>query len=484
LQREREHAQQQIGFDERERSELARRDEDLAAEQGRSQEQGGALGVELANARSERDAAGAVLAAAAARLDQNRRLHASAQAQVATLERELEAARQASLAAMARAAARGQQQGEDETLGRELGRQLERWEQESAGALAEIESGGARRGQLQLEFQGQEAALQQLGELAARLQQRVSELAAAQAEAQAAAQQARTQAAEAGARRASLQEIVAQHGYSSEAVRALLGGRAGEGFRALGVLGEYLEVEAPLDRVVEQFLQDELNFVVVENWQQAGAGLELLRRQEQGRATLLVHGEAGSGESAGAGEVEASWRSTAAGESGVTPALAKVRALNGFRQGLEALLPKLRDAFLLDDAGEAQRLAERYPQGYFLTPQGECYHGCLVSGGSGASRGPLSLKRELREWSEREGQQQAALAHQEQRQQALTREGEAAQRELEQARQQQHESEKRQWASSQAVEQAAAELARGQARLQQAQLEAERTRAAHRAALE
>ena len=43
--------------------------------------------------------------------------------------------------------------------------------------------------------------------------------------------------------------------------------------------------------VVEDFLRDELNYVVVKSWDAADEGLRLLRTDVDGRATFLVHPE-------------------------------------------------------------------------------------------------------------------------------------------------------------------------------------------------
>ncbi|HWG37034.1 MAG TPA: chromosome segregation protein SMC [Terriglobales bacterium] len=480
LLREREHAQQQAEFAAREQTEVSRRVEDLRADQLRSLEQNNALATELEAARREREAASSVLAAAASQMDARRSELAQAQAAVSAIQHQVEAARQAGLQALAQSSALAQQQAQQEARGSELARQLERLEREAADTHAELDRAGARRGQLQLEFQTQQSAAAQISEQATALAERARELAAEQAGELEAAQNARTQAAEAGARRASLEEISAQHGYSSDAVRGLLAGSAAEGLSPKGLLGEYLEVEAPFDRALEQFLHEELNYVVVESWTDAQAGLDLLHAREQGRATLLVRGDAPPPRT----DLPGGWRAAAAAEEGVIPALAKIRALQGFK--LDAALPRLRDTFLVTDAASSQArvLAERYPSAYFLTLRGECYHHCLVSAGAGASRGPLSLKRELREWTGRESALQSALARHEQRQLVLTRDLEAVQLQLEQSRAAQHEAEKGRLTSSQAVEQAAADLARAQARLQQLQLEADQARAACRAAAE
>ena len=43
--------------------------------------------------------------------------------------------------------------------------------------------------------------------------------------------------------------------------------------------------------VVEDFLRDELNYIVVKSWDAADEGLRLLRTDVDGRATFLVHPE-------------------------------------------------------------------------------------------------------------------------------------------------------------------------------------------------
>ena len=45
------------------------------------------------------------------------------------------------------------------------------------------------------------------------------------------------------------------------------------------------------ERVVEDFLRDELNYIVVKSWDAADEGLRLLRTDVDGRATFLVHPE-------------------------------------------------------------------------------------------------------------------------------------------------------------------------------------------------
>src|SRR5205807_2623444 len=84
-------------------------------------------------------------------------------------------------------------------------------------------------------------------------------------------------------------------------------------------------------------------------------------------------------------------------EEGVISRLDK---LVGFRDPLGAaakqFLPRLRSAYLTESAGAAEKLARDNPQYAFVTPDGTCYQGRMVTGGRADEAGPLGMKRELR----------------------------------------------------------------------------------------
>ncbi len=44
-------------------------------------------------------------------------------------------------------------------------------------------------------------------------------------------------------------------------------------------------------------------------------------------------------------------------------------------------LPRLRSGYLTDNAATAEKLAREYPQYAFVTPEGTCYQGRMVTGG-------------------------------------------------------------------------------------------------------
>ncbi len=93
------------------------------------------------------------------------------------------------------------------------------------------------------------------------------------------------------ARKESIENVLLHHSYTGESVKKLLGaleqGRAGE-FKPHGLLADFVEVEAAYERAAEEFLQDELEYVVVGAWEDAERGMQLLRSDLEGRATFLV----------------------------------------------------------------------------------------------------------------------------------------------------------------------------------------------------
>ncbi len=54
------------------------------------------------------------------------------------------------------------------------------------------------------------------------------------------------------------------------------------------MLADYAEVEPQYEGAVEQFLRDELEYVVVETFDHARAGIAMLREEVGGRATFFV----------------------------------------------------------------------------------------------------------------------------------------------------------------------------------------------------
>ncbi len=200
------------------------------------------------------------------------------------------------------------------------------------------------------------------------------------------------------ARHDSVEQILSHRSYTTETVKGLFTsiaeGKASD-LKPYGVLADFIEVDPTYEKATEEFLHDELEYVVVRNFNDAERGLALIQANLDGRATFLVHPEPGTD----LGSCQA--KSPAIGpETGIIARLQDVlRMTNGLSKAPAELLPRLSRCFMAADRPAAQRLALQYPGLYFLLSDGICYHGHAVSGGRKTGSGPLGLKRELREVS-------------------------------------------------------------------------------------
>ena len=189
--------------------------------------------------------------------------------------------------------------------------------------------------------------------------------------------------------------MLAHRTYTTESVKRLFAslekGKAAD-LKPLGVLADYVEVDPQFEKPAEEFLHEELEYVVVQNWEQAERGLDFIRAELDGRATFLVHPEPN-------GSARGRLPEPAIGpETGIAARLSdSLRLTNGFKDRAVDLLPRVSLCFLAEDRAAAQRLAVAYPHLYFLLPDGACYHGHTVSGGKKTGAGPLAMKREARE---------------------------------------------------------------------------------------
>jgi chromosome segregation protein len=157
--------------------------------------------------------------------------------------------------------------------------------------------------------------------------------------------------------------------------------------KPLGVLADFVEMTDPTwEKASETFLHEELEYVVVEDWSAASAGVNLMRSEADGRATFVLHGAHPNA----AAEIHPEDPSIIGRLS------ASLRLTDGFAPGL---LSRLANCFLVQEHADAQRLALQYPASHFLLADGTSYHGAAVTGGRKTGGGPLALKRELRELS-------------------------------------------------------------------------------------
>ena len=217
------------------------------------------------------------------------------------------------------------------------------------------------------------------------------------------------------ARHASIEQILRERAYTADAVQklfnasdAIASDSSKSGFRAVGLLADYAEVQEEYEGAIEQFLREELEYVVVESFDHARAGVALLRDEMGGRATFFVD----SIRNLDIDKSETDGELSMPGDF-----IARLDRLVEFREPLGAatkyFLKKLRAAYLVETVAAAERMAREHPHNYFLTPDGTCYHGRMVSGGRKSEAGPLALKRELRQ-HEAEAARLERLAHEQQ----------------------------------------------------------------------
>ena len=219
---------------------------------------------------------------------------------------------------------------------------------------------------------------------------------------------------------------------------------------------------------MEEFLHEELEYVVVHNWAEAERGIDILRADFDGRATFLVRPE--PEERPPAAEILND-------AEGVLGRLGDhLRFTSGFAVDPQDLLPRLAHCFLATDRAAAQRLAIQHPDLFFLLPDGVSYHGYAVSGGKKTGSGPLALKRELRELMGEVQVKHKAVDEMAGRVERLDREITALSEDLESLRVLQQNQEKEALALDHEHRKLAEEFARSQSRLSVARLELERLR--------
>ena len=196
------------------------------------------------------------------------------------------------------------------------------------------------------------------------------------------------------ARRDSLAEIIQHRSYTTETVKRLFtavqGGKTPD-LKPVGVLADFLEVDPKIERAVEEFLHEELEYVVVREWAEAELGIELMRGELNGRATFLVEKD-GEPPPEGPGFLP-----SLDDRPELTKLTDSLRLTNGLTRLPLGVLPRIARCYVSPDRETAQRLTREYPHCWFLAADGVSYHGQSVSGGKKSGAGPLALKRELRE---------------------------------------------------------------------------------------
>jgi chromosome segregation protein len=301
-------------------------------------------------------------------------------------------------------------------------REATRLNAEVASAMAQIATFGGQRGQISMEFESASERVQSLTTKILSTREALDNKRREEVDCKLHLDGLRAEYATALGKKASLEAVINEHGYSTDSVRRLFQSGALDGSRApVGVLADFLEVEGQYEHVVDDFLRDELNYVVVKSWDAADYGMNLLRGDVDGRATFLVHPNDSQAKFSFSVD-EAAHAASAPRNDTIVPLKNCIRVLNGFGKSLEVVLPKLRDGYIVPDAGVARELALENPDAFFLAQNGESFHNVTVTGGKQRAEGPLAMKRELRDVAKAVEQLETALREQERRAGLLAKE--------------------------------------------------------------
>lgn len=320
-----------------------------------------------------------------------------------------EASRRNALQLMQRAGQTRNEIAQAEASLASLNQEAERLARESDVAREELSSLGMQRGQVRISFESVTERLGRLESEIATLRLDTEARRRQESESKRRGDQLRSELASLTGRRSSLEGLIRDHSYSTDTVKNIFrtARRVPQAqtsdLAPVGTLADFLEVEGPHGAVVDEFLREELNFIVVKGWDAADQGIRLLRSDVTGRATFFVQPTIEREQPAASEEGRPQ-------AEGLVPLRDCVRVLNGFAESLQTLLPKLRNGYVAADPAQARALSLQYPDAWFLTPSGETFHALSVTAGRTTATGPLALKRDLRELSTKAAAVEAELS--------------------------------------------------------------------------
>jgi len=383
--------------------------------------------------------------------------------------------RRAGMQIMQRASQANNEQAQAEAALAGLDRESERLADESATAREELEALGVQQGQIKMSFEDVTARLKRLEAEIVDIRHQLESKRLEETQSRRRGDELRAEMATHMGRRSSLEALIREHSYSTDTVRNIFRANSknqNTGTLApVGTLADFLEVDGKYESVVDEFLRDELNYIVVKSWDAADEGMRMLQSDVAGRATFLVHPN-----DAQSAFPFAEGMTSSTSTNGIVPLKDCIRVLDGFGRSLEVILPKLREGFIAPDSATARSLALANPQSFFLSPNGETFNSVTVTGGRPREQGPLALKRELAEVQTKLEGIEAELSKSEMATVALTREIADLTSALDSKNHERRDAERDSANSGAALRQMEAETARIARRLQDWQLAAERNR--------
>ena len=433
-----------------------------------------ALEAEIANHRASLESLEAEISKTRDRMLEINRQRESLQLKMIEREKNIESGRQVILRLLGEASTLKNQLAQIDEYLASIDRETARSTREEQTAAAEIERLDGLKKQISATLAERQLELETVTGERRRTEQDLGEKRSLASELKLEIDGLKNEIAAMRARKESLEQVLSHRSYTTESVKRLFAslekGNAGD-LKPRGVLADFVEVDPQYEKPAEEFLHDELEYVVVENWQQAERGLDFLRAELEGRATFLVHPEPNGN---GKGHLP---EPAIGPETGIAARLSdSLRLTNGFKDRAADLLPRVSLCFLAEDRASAQRLSVAYPHLYFLLTDGLCYHGHTVTGGRKTGAGPLAMKREARELAVTLKAREAHVEGRVEQLAGLQQEILALETELERLRSLQQAREKDRVALDHEMRKLGDELARAGSRLSVARLELDRLR--------
>jgi chromosome segregation protein len=195
-------------------------------------------------------------------------------------------------------------------------------------------------------------------------------------------------------RLASLEEVELRRSNYSEGVQKFLSTRLpGEEPRARQTLADHVDTDPSYESAVEDYLNDPLQYILVEDLENAVENVERVKRIGAGKCTFMTLRNGHNGHS------DAD-REAIVGEGVIGYLDDLLRMREDVKRAFERALPEYASTVMVNDLQTAFRVAEAHHEASFLTLSGESYvpRGVLSAVGERKSMaGFLALKREKRE---------------------------------------------------------------------------------------
>ncbi len=284
-----------------------------------------------------------------------------------------------------------------------------------ARCLENIERIASRTGRLEAEQEAKASERAQLSADLARLRAQADAIAARRSEVASLHQDAERRIAELSARLeaaslelsaqqeehslmqhrfSSLEEVEARRSNYSEGVQKFLSAQLpGEESTRSETLADHLETDPRFEAAIEDYLNDPLQYILVNRISDAVQSVERLKRIGAGKCTFMtLHN--------GHAHAPAPPRAGVSGDGVVGYLDELVRMRSDVREAFERALPDFASTVMVTDLDTAFRVADENPGASYLTLSGEAYspRGTLSAVGERKSMaGFLALKREKRE---------------------------------------------------------------------------------------